>query len=220
MKNKIFIIFLFLTNFIYCQKFSVVDYYKILPDSLRKGYQLFFKNNKWITYSSEGYEIMPVVDIKNGYINIDDPGTGGGESTLTVALFRKNDGSALIGVSYYTNDGIYANSWVYFLEYNNNKWEIVNQKVLPSITYKNFMSENYIIPKFPYPPYVIHYSLPQFGTTIELLFKCDYVVNLCSGIISTEDKKLIQNACNFVDNIKHHILHLAWDKLNNKFYFK
>jgi hypothetical protein len=202
------------------QNKNVIDYYKTLPDSLKKGYNLSFSNNKWMSSSCADYEIFPTVDIKNGYIEIYDEGTGGGISVLKVVLYRKANSKGLIGVSYYQGDFIDADCSIYFLEYNNDKWEIANNKILPDISYKNFMNSKYKLSKNLLGKFSIYYNLPQHGPTITLNLKYNLIRMFCEGAFSNTSEKEKLESCKFIENIKTDSLQLFWDKKNTKFFLK
>lgn len=199
------------------QNFSVLDYFKLLPDSLVHGYKLYKKNNIWFThswaeYENEYIEIKAIVDIKNGYIEINDEGTGGGRTILKVALYRKIDGSALIGISYLFRDDL-ADSDIKFLEYNNNKWQLVTDEVLPEITYKNFMKDDFKIYDLKY-PLSIYFDLPRYGTEIKVVLLYELIKWECDEECLTEKQKY---ACQFIENVKTDTIALIWDKQNTKF---
>lgn len=210
----------FVSISVFAQKKSVVDYYKLLPDSLTHNYKLSFSNNKWVSQSSADYEIYPTVDIKNGYIKIYDEGTGGGESVLKIVLYRKKDGTALLGVSFLEGDFMDVDCSVYFLEYNNNKWEVVNSKVLPDITYKNFLKPNYVLSKNLLGNFSIYYDLPQHGTSINVALKYSLIMMYCEGAFSNTTEEDKTTSCKFIENIKSDSLQLIWDKKDTKFFLK
>ncbi len=205
--------------FSFSQNLSIIDYYRLLPDSLIHYYEIFYKDNKWYTNSCAEYEIEILVDIKNGYIEINDEGTGGGRTTVKTVLFRKTDGSGLIGISYHFYDG-FADSDIKFLEYKNNEWVFVTNEVLPEITYRNFMSDDYELPYFEFPPFSIYYDLPQFGSSIKLTIFYDILKMQCDGEFMEVSKEEKEIACNFVKNIKNENLTLIWDKQNTRFLLK
>jgi hypothetical protein len=66
---------------------TVLDYYVMIPArllSINPEYPSKFtirqKQGRYTADSSADYEIYPVVDIKNGYMNVTDDGTGGAAS--------------------------------------------------------------------------------------------------------------------------------------------
>ena len=70
---------------------DVFYYYRRLKEPYRSGYELKENNGQWTTLSPDTEEpIAAVVDLKNGFIEIVDQGTGGGEWTYL-------DGSGMRG---------------------------------------------------------------------------------------------------------------------------
>ncbi len=198
------------TNFSLAQKKSVVDYFRLLPDSLNNGYELFYKNGKWFTVSID--TIYPTVDIRNGFIEIKDEGTGDGELRTQVVLYRKIDGSALIGVSLSEFNGFAPPGKLYFLEMHYGKWEIVTNKVFPQISIHNFMKPGYKIPESIEGNYWwrIYYNLPRYGTNIQVEIDTTTMHYECNS----ENKK---TACDFLNNITRNPVILKWDKPNTRF---
>ncbi len=212
MKKQIFIFGLILLSIqAMAQKKNVVDYFRLLPDSLKHYYSLEYKNGKWFTESVAEYQITPVVDIRNGFIEIQDDGTGGGTTTLQVVLYRKKDGSALIGVSYNLFDGVFFENSIFFGEYKNNKWIDLTHKVLPKINLYTFMKSGYKIPDEIRGYLSVRYSLPQHGTTITVDFQYGGIFMYCS---SDENKKICDE---FTKNVKYDSIKLKWDKENTRF---
>ena len=150
-------------------------------------------------------------------------GTGGGTTKLQVVLYRKKDGSALIAISKYTNDGgMYIESRINFMEYKNEEWIDVTYDIQPSITCNNFVNQGFDMPDFPeafHETFGIVYNLPQYGTTIEISLIVGGLTLICDGTMESlpADKKLV---CDFIDNTKKTPIKLYWDKPNRKFYLK
>jgi len=209
MKNFLIILFLLFTGNIFAQR-NVLDYYRLLPDSLTEGYKLTYENGQWTSYSDADYDLYPVVDIKHGYIEIDDEGTGGGELIIQVALYRKKDGKSLIAVSKKIFDGVSQKGKIYFLELYSNKWVIVNDKVLPHISVEKFFNNEYSIPPSYKQKTSIVYDLPRYGTTITLNLNVEAVLSDCDD----NDQQCIE----FEENISTYCLKLYWDKDSGKFY--
>ncbi len=217
MRILFFLLIGFLSSNLYSQQ-TVVDYYKLLPDSLVFGYELSYENGKWISQSYVDYEIYPEVDIRNGYICITDEGTGAGIEKLTVVLYRKSDGSALIAVSHSVFD-ITADCSVKFLEYKNDNWEVVNDNILPPISYNMFMNDNYLIPDT-LEGYSVYFDLPQHGTTINLILEYDLLRMFCGGAFSNVRGQKQKTACDFTENVRTDTVQLFWRKSQTEFKLK
>ncbi len=214
MKKQIFIFGLILLSIsALAQKKNVVDYFHLLPDSL-KHYPLEYKNGKWISVSDVDYEVIPVVDIQNGFIEMQPRGLGEGEEKQQVVLYREKDGSALIGVSYYYHNGTFFEKYqIFFGEYKNNKWIDVTHKVLPEINFYTFMKSGYKISNELKQYLAITYDLPQHGTTITVHFQ--YNEGIC---LYRDIKNKNKNLCDeFTKNVKYDSIKLKWDKENTRF---
>ena len=223
MKKYIFGLLIICTSTtIFAQKLSVLDYFDKLPDSVRMSYKISNSKGKWVSTSIAEYEINPIVDLRNGYIELIDEGTGGGVSKLQVVLYRKKDASALIGVSSYIGDGVWIEHSLVFLEYKNQQWIDVSSEVLPNLSYKDFVKETYEMPDFPESYYeisTIYYKLPQHGTSIKASLDLGGLFLICDGTMNAlpANKNLV---CDFIANIKETPLALFWDKKNKRFYQK
>lgn len=89
---------------------------------------------------------LEVEDTANGYLK---GGCDGGQECITMALFKRPNGTYIIGVETYNT----MTEYNYFLEYRNGKWYDISSKVVPQFS-KNKL-----------------YSLPRYGTTIEVFAK-------------------------------------------------
>ena len=90
--------------------------------------------------------LLEAEDTANGYLK---GGCDGGQECIEMALFKKADGTYVIGVT--TTGEMSSNS--YFLDYNGTTWTDISSKVVPGYSKKNY------------------YQLPRFGTTIEVFGK-------------------------------------------------
>lgn len=90
------------------------------------------------------------------FLRVDDPANGyleggceGGQACIKMALFKRPNGTYIVGVETYTT----MTEHNYFLEYKNGRWFDVSAKVVPQFS-KNKL-----------------YSLPRYGTKIEVFAK-------------------------------------------------
>jgi len=206
----------------FAQQLTIFDYFEKLYEDDKISYKIENIEGEWISQSNAGYEIKATVDIINGYIEIIDEGTGGGNVKLQVVLYRKKDGSALIAVSEFIYDGIFLEQEIEFYEYNKELCLNVKKKVLPNIELANFLSVDYSMSDFSEDyneMFAINYDLPQYGTTIEVSFDEGGLQFICDGTMETnlENQKLV---CDFLGNIENYRLKLYWDKIKGKFYLK
>jgi len=128
---------------------TVVDVYKALPTDLLRfegnqaRYELANKDGKWLTKSSVGYEFEVVVDAANGYLEINDRGTGGGFVAQELALLATADGGTVIGVNIYCADGTQARTkGLRFYRRDGNRFRDVTKDVLPELDWKMFYRAN------------------------------------------------------------------------------
>mgnify|MGYP005839187629 CR=1 FL=1 len=169
---------------------NIIDYYKTLPDSFFTDvdlgdikYSLLKRRDKWISKSIADYEFEVIVDIKNGFIEINDEGTGGGNILIQVVLFRKADRSPIIGITMGGFNGIYFEKATTFYKKNKHTW-VEAEDVFPDIRIGRFLNKNYaqsflekddiIIPNL-----TTLTELPQFGTEVNLVLnfsKYDFLV--------------------------------------------
>jgi hypothetical protein len=86
------------------------------------------------------------VDIANGYIK---GGCDGGQACMEMAIFKRPDGTYLVGLS---TEAEMMNDF-YFLDYKNGAWSDVSNSVVPEFSKKNM------------------YVIPRHGTTVSVFAK-------------------------------------------------
>jgi hypothetical protein len=87
---------------------------------------------------------LRVEDTANGYL---EGGCEGGQSCISMALFKRPNGTYVVGV--HTANTMYEDN--YFLEYRGGRWYDVSAKVVPGFSRDK------------------GYALPRYGTTVEVL---------------------------------------------------
>jgi len=223
----IYLLLLILTS---CQvpEQNIYDYYNSLPELLfydndlgNNKYIITKNENIWTSKSLAGGDIIPVVDIKNGYIQINDEGSGGGNIIHQVVLFRKADLTPLIGITKGSFNGFYFDSSTAFYELRGNKWEDVDD-VFPKFEIEEFLK----------PEYVKHYFnkdnivtpnltslivLPQYGTKIkvELNFnKFDFLVEANQNVFTGDmfSEKEADKLWKIIENISIESFELNFNK--------
>ncbi len=191
---------------------GVVGYFEKLSESMRAGFVL--KKQADGTYISEDplteEPASVIVDTKNGYIQIQSEGTGGGTITLTVVLYRKENREAVIGVSTLRDDG-FQSFEVQFLKYTNNKYQTITSEVLPTLTHKNFLKTNMDLSNYDelLQASPICITLPRYGTTAKSNIGDGYIKFKCE---QEQDTK----ACTLQNNV-YQSIDLIWDKKLGKF---
>lgn len=86
----------------------IVEAFRALPAEATHGYELRQKpGGAWVAYDAElDRENEATVDVKNGFIQVVNEGTGGGTHTLQVALFRTASGGSVVLTGGRTFDGV------------------------------------------------------------------------------------------------------------------
>ncbi len=212
---------------------NVVDYYNSLPETFFSDkdlgdikYPLYKKGDIWFSHSSADNEFTPVVDIKNGYIEFNDEGTGGGNVNTKIVLFRKKDDSPLIGITMGGYNGIYFESSTAFYELKNDEW-IKTNNVFPELKIKRFLNKKYQDLYFKRddivtPNLTTLTELPQLGTTIKIdlnFSKYDFLIEANHNPITQksftelEQEKLWE----IIDNISIESFQLEFNKTEDKF---
>lgn len=89
---------------------------------------------------------LQIEDAANGYLKT---ACDGAQSCLTMALFKRPDGSYLVGV----NTSFEMGDDYYFLDYAGGRWTDVTAEVVPEFSKRNM------------------YELPRYGTTVKVYAK-------------------------------------------------
>jgi len=128
---------------------TIVDYYNALPKSFfydkdlgNVKYPLNKKDGVWVSKSFADYDLYPVVDLKKGYIKINDEGSGGGNFLIELFLYRKPNGVPIIAITKGGFDGYYFDSVTHFYTLNNKTW-LEEKNVLPKLEIEHFLNKEY-----------------------------------------------------------------------------
>lgn len=128
---------------------TIVDYYETLPNSFfyyedlgEKKYTLSKKNGVWVSKSYADYDLFPIVDLKRGFIEINDEGTGGSNVSIKLFLLKKLNDTPIIAITKGGFDGFYFDSVTRFFILNNKTWVKV-KNVLPKLVIEHFLNKNY-----------------------------------------------------------------------------
>ena len=214
------------------KKLNIINYYQLLPDKEllnyeNKRYKLIYKNKKWVTNSFAGIEFETVVDIKNGFIEIDDQGTGGGSIKYQVVLFATKNKKDYIGISKIMEGAVETNARYKFLCYKNKKWLDVTAKIMPALKIRNFIKPGFsnqqitkaitlLKQKINKTDWFI-VNLPRHGLTAKVKFNTDqFIIERLKSAekVSKSDVELVKN---MLENIKYNNADLKWDWKKGKF---
>ncbi|MDM7921380.1 MAG: hypothetical protein QUS14_03690 [Pyrinomonadaceae bacterium] len=127
---------------------TVMDFFALLPEKYFTLEGCDKATDKECKKAREDYikTYGEVVDVKNGYFK---GGCDGAQSCIEMAIFKRPDGTYLVGVATFAemmND-------FYFLDYADGKWADVSAEVVPEYSKKNW------------------YELPRVGTTMKVFSK-------------------------------------------------
>jgi hypothetical protein len=218
-------------------KKNVVDYYQLLLscNNLLKDYPLRVNGKKWKTESIAGYDIPVLVDIENGFIQIEDSGTGGSFTTTQVAIFRAHNGEAIIAFYQLIQEAVpfgYQGTGPKFYRWDESTNSMVNvtDQVFPEITVGDFgIDETTFVnlnriqdPAFKMlfkPDTLFFYRLPRYGTNIvvHLVANKKEIENYLSfdvGQKSYKDKEILSS---YAKDINMEVIKLKWDKKKSRF---
>ncbi len=152
---------------------SVVDHYRSLMAQVRDpyAYTLTQTAGSWRARAAERTSIVAVVvDIPNGFVQINDEGTGGGNLVTEVALFKPTTGGPILAVSQRFYSGV--DPWggkARFYRQAGGRWEILPAVALPALTPAIFVSGRIAqatADDDSLSPVIVH--LPRVGTTVDI----------------------------------------------------
>jgi len=122
---------------------TVRDFFNLLPQKYFTLEGCYPETDKGCKKARAEYlrDFTEVEDVANGYFK---GGCDGGQSCIEMAIFRRPNGTYLVGLATY---GEMINDF-YFLDYAGGKWTNVSPSVVPGFSKKNW------------------YELPRVGTTV------------------------------------------------------
>lgn len=127
---------------------TVRDFFMLLPEKYFVLEGCERKKDKGCKKAKLEYlkSLAEIEDTANGYLK---GGCDGGQSCIEMALFKRPDGTYLIGVATW-GEMLYDH---FFLDYKDGVWTDVSSKVMPEFSKKNI------------------YELPRYGTTVKVFAK-------------------------------------------------
>ncbi len=114
---------------------TVTDYFLAMPNNL---YSTNIEGKKFTSKAAitkHRKSLIKIEDIKNGYLKLEGPWEGWAE----IALFKKSDGSYIVG-HVETGCGPVCGGSINFYSYKAGKWTDVTKKVLPEISEKDVVT--------------------------------------------------------------------------------
>ena len=193
------------------EKKSVLDYYRLLMPEMLDGTQFEFtkSGSAWKTISpvtEAGLECT--VDLKNGYIEVSDPGTGGGTITQEIALFTNKMRESFMGVNITTFDGIGVSNRCRFYRWTGEGWAAA--RVLPDIPLGQFFKPDFDVSSVKGSVSLL-YALPRKGTTMIAKLDVSRLRMMMSEDMGfgPEDQKKAKQA---LENVAFNSIELNWDQ--------
>lgn len=195
---------------------TVLDYYNMMPPACFENnkFAIRYEKGKYVSNSIVDYEIYPIVDQQNGYMFIEDPGTGGGTVRHEIAIFTDNSKNIFIGVHISSFDGVAPESRLKFFVYKKGTFRDTTASIFPKISSTDFMKENFdesLVPDIinNRSLYSIMYNLPRYGTKIKCdLFIASARIEAMLESKSDDDKKAYTD---FLKKIQFKEVEINWD---------
>ncbi len=195
---------------------TIMDYYRLLDQSRLSGSKFTFYRDKgaWQVKSpATDAELSPVVDLPGGYIQVSDPGTGGGTYTQETALFITRSGAAFLGVNEITFNGAYFDRAIHFYRYDGRKL-VPDDSVLPAVGARLFFKGGFNVSPVE-KKIKIEYSLPRKGTTVTAAIDTMMLERAASsGEYPPAEEKQSREALRYIIYKK---IELTWDMEKGRF---
>jgi len=189
---------------------SVLDYYRLLMPEMLDGTRFEFtkKGTAWKTTSPiTEAELDCTVDLKNGYMEVSDPGTGGGTLTQEMALFINKMRESFMGVNITTFDGIGVSNRCRFYRWTGGGWAVA--RVLPDIPLVQFFKPGFDFSSVKGSVSLL-YALPRKGTTVIAKLDVSRLRMMMSDNMGfgPEDQKKAKQA---MEHVAFNSVELNWD---------
>ena len=166
------------------------------------------KGNAWKTISPvTEAELDCTVDLKNGYIEVSDPGTGGGTLIQEMAIFINKMRESFMGVNITTFDGIGVSSRCRFYRWTGEGWAAA--RVLPDIPLAQFFKPGFDLSSVKGSVSLL-YALPRKGTTVIAKLDVSRLQMMMSENMGfgPEDQKKAKQA---LENVAFNSVELNWN---------
>lgn len=194
---------------------DVLYYYRRLKEPYRSGYELKERNGTWTTQSPDTGEPIAsvVVDIKNGFIEILDEGTGGGEWTYRMALFRMADGNPVIGITKTYFDGAGLDQKYYFLRPEDSRKSDWTKETIKEVSGFDFLpldnaeEERIVNALLP-----VSLELPRQGTSLKATVYTGLEYIYCRG-----DDNEYADYCGLFKQLRRKEIVFKWNREKGKF---
>jgi len=228
-------------EFFSSNKPNIVDYYRALQycDVIDSDYTLFSDKGplstndiQWIT--SNGQDVYPtIVDIKNGFIQVDNESGDGTTSSIQIVLLRNAKGEATVGYYHELRVPLLlghekADLSFYRLDKSCGKLVEVTHAVLPQITLTDFGTNEIEYQRLNFiknaefhhgieNAVLFYYELPRFGTRLivnRTLTKSRLHTLMKSLPTDSTESEILKH---YYNQIETDTIKLKWDKTRSLF---
>ncbi len=197
------------------QDHDVLYYYRALKQPYAPpGYALKETNGRWHSASPDtGEALDATVDLKNGFIEIVDPGTGGGDWTYRVVLFRMANGEPVLGITHTFFDGAGLLHTYYFIRPEDPKQLDWTKYTIRAVSGFDFLpldnaEEESIVKKL----LPVSLELPRYGTSIKAVVYTGLKDIYCRG-----DENEYADYCGLFQQVRRREVTFKWNKETGKF---
>ncbi len=205
------------------KKLSIIDYFNMNDTGYLKIEQ---KDGIWKGMGESGsYHPMKVTDIANGYLEYEDPEyNNGGLASYSAALFLDKDRKPMLALLVKARQG---HEKCEKTDYTLTTYRLQGDQmvkatdVMPALSYQAFMKKGVTAKKNVAGEYsgttAIGYRLPQKGTTAEAFLDASTLACTLDNFSNNLDKTYLQDAKEFLQNVRKDPLKLKWNKATGRF---
>jgi hypothetical protein len=179
-----------------------------LPAENRNHITIKKITGKWIGVSGETEQKLTVkLNATGAYLEIKDPGTGGGVSTFQMKIFKNNAGKEFIAFNKSWTDGVMFEGGISFIDFNGNDatlsyWPDYGEELNFKQGQSKEGNEDYFTGEYSY------CNIPEAGNTIEIIPGYQGITSSCIN----DDKK----ACELKKKLVEKIV-FVWAKEHDMF---
>lgn len=196
---------------------SVVDHYRSLVAQTKdeSAYTLIQTAAGWRAKGPEEFaSIKVVVDIANGFISLNDEGTGGGNLVTEIALFKPASGGPILGVAKRYHYGVQPFSGkAGFYRLTGGRWQALPAADLPPLAPSIFVpAKTGLAYDSDLLPVVVY--LPRVGTVVNAFLTAGALKNC--GELNWLATKTPDEGCKLLTDADTHV-ELAFDRQRGAF---
>jgi hypothetical protein len=196
---------------------DILGYFRLLAPKYIADYPLVRKGDTHYTSSVSGQEIPVTTDVSNGYIEIEDEGTGDGFYRVQMALFKYDGDKHMVAISRQRHDGISASGQYWFLYCENGNCTDQTDTILPGISEFIFFPQDYAEEEERVKEAVsLLIELPRQGITAKAHANIGKKMIYCS---ETTDEQVRELYCSVYSRIRRQEVPLTWNRYTGVFTF-